>query len=156
VQARWLGSPHHVIDREKAALAFVHISLVPLAVLDAYRAAFAAPKTAQHFAHSHVPVREQKHALLGRPPAAGVGRPARFGSEVDWCGHERVGMMEVREWGVFAEESERLLERFDELVKEMREAEAKPRAVEGFKGMGRDGQTHTESVAQGLAKSSGV
>jgi hypothetical protein len=153
-----VGSTHHVIQREKAALAFVHLSLVPLFVVDLYRAAFSS--TAAHFASSHVPVPEQAHKLASLRESArakpGTARPGRFGSEVDRRGREKIGMTEVREWDIFAEESIRLLGKFDNLVKEMKEAEFKPRDIEGFKGMGNGNVKHSAPVAQASAKGMGL
>jgi hypothetical protein len=144
----------------------VHIALVPLFVIDLYRAAFSSSKTSSNFAQSHVPVRDQKHKLLSLResvrPKPDAMRPARFGSEVDFFGHEKIGITEIREWDVFEEESGRLLEKFDGLLKEVREAEMKPREVEGFKGMNgytngkANGEaTHSEPVAQGYTTSLG-
>ncbi|KAG6897681.1 hypothetical protein C0992_012430 [Termitomyces sp. T32_za158] len=91
---RFLGSSNHTIDPFKAAIAAVHISLAPLAFVTLF------------------------NNKDGTTP-----RPAKFGAETNRWGHERVGVMDVKEWTENRAESEVLLNKLDALYQSLRNAE---------------------------------
>jgi hypothetical protein len=113
-QARILGSPHHTVTWSCAAIAPVHLSLIPLSAIARYKTAFASPTHAALFANSRIAHGPMTHQLA--PPAtktstaeAEAARPAMFGSESSRWGTPRVGITEVPEWETFRDESTRLV-----------------------------------------------
>jgi 3-keto steroid reductase len=102
LQARWLGSPHHVIDCEKGAFSAVHASLVPISHITLCKSAFA----------TSLPSLQSRN--VGTTP-----KQPRFGAEVNFWGKVRLGMTEVQEWASFEPEARRLLEQFDALYIEL-------------------------------------
>jgi hypothetical protein len=159
-----LGSPHHTIEPSIAAASFVHLSLVPIRVVDAYRRLFSDPERADEWKHAKLDYGVTRHKFSApaakekdKTKEATVTQPCRFGSETDGQGKERLGMTEVREWNVFEGESVELIGRMDRLLQDMRSAEEEGRSrserVEGFKGMGngegKTGPVRREAGAKG-------
>jgi hypothetical protein len=99
------------------------MALIPAEVIDIYLSAFADPSNASCFAHSKVDVGPLPHKFSKHKEDGGSDKdfvPAKFGSETDRWGHPRLGMMEVRDWPTFAAESKRLLDKYDELLMEIK------------------------------------
>ncbi|OBZ68898.1 3-keto-steroid reductase [Grifola frondosa] len=103
---RLLGSPNILFSVYKAAIAAVHIALVPLVYI---------PASANDLPPQ---VYTPTHSSSERAPFA-----LRFCSQNDRCGREYVGIMPVPVWEEYPHEGKPLLERFERLYQTFVEAE---------------------------------
>ncbi|OSD03881.1 hypothetical protein PYCCODRAFT_1434279 [Trametes coccinea BRFM310] len=109
VIVRFLGSPHVLMSLYSAAVAAVHLALVPL---------FAIPDTRNS---PHVTPADKAyptwHTYHGKYTRASPGRTLtlRFGAENDRWGNDHPGVIAVPVWEEHPDAGEKLLERFERL-----------------------------------------
>ncbi|CAL1702097.1 unnamed protein product [Somion occarium] len=122
---RWCGSPNHTITPFKAAIAAVHLSLVPLLYIPTHLMTF------RHTENSTIPpgpifydglytsslyssgLKSAEAARIAEEQ--GIPPPLKFGSETDRFGRERVGVVTVLEWTEHEKESQFLLDKCESL-----------------------------------------
>ncbi|KAI0632626.1 hypothetical protein C8Q77DRAFT_1218157 [Trametes polyzona] len=113
---RFIGSPHVLLSLYSAAVAAVHIALVPL---------LAIPTVEDEVHASPADIKWPSwHSFYGRFAGA---RPRvltlRFGAENDRWGNDRPGVMAVPVWDEHPDAGEVLLERFERLYQTFLQAE---------------------------------
>ena len=120
-QVRFLGSPHHAVDPSTAGIVVTHTLLTPLENL---------PNPQRHSKClkfneiDNVPKMRLQEKLTGiewvqtidpkDPPP-----PIKFGAETDFFGNPRVGVMRVKQWKEYEQESGELVDRFEGLYKSL-------------------------------------
>jgi 3-keto steroid reductase len=108
-QARLFGSPHHTIKPFNAAIAAIHISLIPLFLIPTKFSKFSPDGAGDS------PTTDDNKM--------GDTRPVRFGSETGRWGDARVGVTEVKEWEAHREEAACLVEKCEHLYQDFVESE---------------------------------
>ncbi|CDO76590.1 hypothetical protein BN946_scf184868.g4 [Trametes cinnabarina] len=136
---RFLGSPHVLMSLYSAAVATVHLALVPLfAIPD--------PETAPHVtpADKAYPT---WHVYHGKYTRAHPGRvlTLRFGAENDRWGRDRPGVIAVPVWEEHPDAGETLLERFERLYQ----------AFVAREGKGKRGERGGEEMVNGCGAGNG-
>ncbi|KAI9061931.1 hypothetical protein FKP32DRAFT_1612868 [Trametes sanguinea] len=115
---RFLGSPHVLMSLYSAAVAAVHLALVPLsAIPDTRNSPHVTPADKAYPAW---------HTYHGKYTRASPGRALtlRFGAENDRWGNDHPGVTAVPVWEEHPDAGEKLLERFERLYQAFVKAEA--------------------------------
>ncbi|KAI0820494.1 hypothetical protein BC628DRAFT_1422829 [Trametes gibbosa] len=120
---RFLGSPHVLATLYGAAIAAVHIALVPLRAIPTVNDAVHAPleETSWPKWHSYC------DKFTSGPPRL---LALRFGAETDWWGRERIGAVAIPVWEEHPDLGETLLEKYERLYQLFLHAEG------GISGLG--------------------
>lgn len=115
-QVRFLGSPHVLTTLYGAAIAAVHLALVPLRAIPTVDDAVHAPPEEVRWPSWHSYYGNDRNGPLRV-------LTLRFGAENDRWGRERTGVMAVPVWEKYPDLGETLLEKYERLYQSFVHAE---------------------------------